>query len=88
MVYQPNLLAGNIPVTIGHQYSSVALLPEEGAHLSPSWVVPLMTTRVASSDDKEAVGAAQIDALLQDQTLPFHKELCVEVADSSYSKGS
>lgn len=86
MVYQPNLLAGNIPVTIGHQYSSVALLPEEGAHLSRSWVVPLMTARVASSDDLEAVGAAQIDTLLQDRSLPFHKQLCVEVADSSYSK--
>jgi hypothetical protein len=86
MVYQPNLIAGNTPVTIGHQYSSVALLPEAQADLSPSWVVPLMTARVTTTDDKEAVGAAQIDALLQDPSLPFHKQLCVEVADSSYSK--
>jgi hypothetical protein len=86
MVYQPNPVAGNTPVTIGHQYSSVALLPEPQAQLSPAWVVPLSTARVASADDKEAVGAAQIDALLQDSALPFHDDLCVEVADSKYSK--
>jgi hypothetical protein len=86
MVYQPNPVAGNIPVTIGHQYSTVALLSDAQAQLSSSWVLPLMTARVSSSDDKEAVGAAQIDALLLDQALPFHDQLCVEVADSKYSK--
>jgi len=86
MVYHPNPVAGNTPVTIGHQYSSVALLPEPQAQRSPSWVVPLSTARVASTDDKEAVGAAQIDALLLDTTLPFHAQLCAEVADSKYSK--
>jgi hypothetical protein len=86
MVYHPNPVAGNTPVTIGHQYSTVALLPETEAHCSPSWVVPLATARVASTDDKEGVGAAQIDALLRDLALPFHDDLCVEVADSTYSK--
>jgi hypothetical protein len=86
MVYQPNPIAGNTPVTIGHQYSTVALLPEGRAQRSPAWVVPLSTARVASPEDKEGVGAAQIDALLQDRTLPFHDALCVEVADSKYSK--
>ena len=86
MVYQPNSVAGNTPVTIGHQYSTVALLPEATVPRSSCWVVPLATARVASADDKEGVGAAQIDALLQDQTLPFHDAFCVEVADSKYSK--
>jgi len=86
MVYHPNPVAGNTPVTIGHQFSTVALLPEAEAHLSPSWVVPLSTARVASAADKEGVGAAQIDALLRDRALPFHDELCLEVADSKYSK--
>jgi hypothetical protein len=86
MVYQPNPVAGTTPVTIGHQYSTVALLPETEAHRSPAWVLPLSTVRVASADDKEGVGASQIDALLQDRALPFHDELCVEVADSKYSK--
>ena len=86
LVYQPNPVASNTPITIGHQYSTVALLPEGEAHHSSSWVVPLSTARVASADDKEGVGAAQIDALLLDEALPFHGELCVEVADSTYSK--
>jgi hypothetical protein len=86
MVYQPNPVLGNTPLTIGHQYSSVALLGEEKMHLSPAWVLPLSTARVTSEDDKEGVGATQIDALLLDPNLPFHDELCVEVADSKYSK--
>lgn len=86
MVYQPNPIAGNTPVTIGHQYSTVALLSETQAQHSPCWVVPLSTSRVTSEDDKEGVGAAQIDALLLDPALPFHDQLCVEVADSKYSK--
>lgn len=86
MVYQPNPIAGNAPVTIGHQYSTVALLSESHAPRSPSWVLPLSCARVSSADDKEALGASQIDALLQDPSLPFQNQLCVEVADSKYSK--
>jgi hypothetical protein len=88
MVYQPNLVKGNKPVTVGHQYSTVALLPEAEANLSPSWLVPLTTERVATTDDKELVGAVQIETLLNDRTLPFHKNLCVDVGDSSYSKAA
>ncbi len=39
MVHQPNLLKSNKPVTIGHQYSTVGLLPEGEAELSESWIV-------------------------------------------------
>lgn len=86
MVYQPNLVKGNKPVTVGHQYSSVALLPEVEAHSSASWLIPLTTQRVATTDDKELVGARQIDGLLSAANLPLHNQLCVEVGDSSYSK--
>lgn len=86
MVYQPNMVKGNKPVTIGHQYSTVALLPEAEAGVSPSWVVPLCTQRVASTQDKELVGAEQVAGLLRDDKLPYHDDLCVEVGDTSYSK--
>lgn len=85
-VYQPNAVAGNKPVTIGHQYSTVALLPEQEAGVTNSWVVPLVTGRVATDADKELVGAAQMQALLDDETLPWHDEFVVEVGDTSYSK--
>jgi hypothetical protein len=86
MVYQPNQIKGNKPVTIGHQYASVALLPEAEIGMASHWVVPLMVQRVASADDKELVGATQIGALLSADDLPFARSLCVEVGDSSYSK--
>ncbi|MCA9995065.1 MAG: transposase [Anaerolineales bacterium] len=86
MVYYPNAIKGNKPVTIGHQYSTTALLVEAEAGLSSSWVIPLMTCRVSTDEDKELVGSGQIDALLKDANLPFAQRLCVEVGDSSYSK--
>jgi hypothetical protein len=86
MVYKPNPVRGNTPVTIGHQYSTVAALPEAEETVSSSWVVPLRTGRVNTDQDKELVGAKQMDALLQDDTLPFHQQLCVEVGDTGYSK--
>jgi hypothetical protein len=84
-VYKPNPLRANKPVTVGHQYSTVCLLPERTNH-SPHWVIPLSNCRVVKWDDKEKVGAEQIRLLLEDTTLPFYQQLCVEVADSSYSK--
>jgi len=84
-VYQPNPVRTNKPITVGHQYSSVCLLPER-MRPSPHWVIPLSNRRVVKWDDKEKVGAEQIRFLLEDTTLPFYQQLCVEVADSSYSK--
>ncbi len=86
MVYHPEVVKGKLPVTIGHQYSTVALglEPEDG--VSSSWVLPLLTERVATFADKEMVGSRQIEQLLQDAKLPFSQDFTVEVADSSYSK--
>jgi hypothetical protein len=86
MVHQPNPIKGNKPVTVGHQYATTAMLPEAEVGVSPSWVAPLMTRRVRTSEDKELVGSEQINALLQDPALPFGDSFCVDVADSSYSK--
>jgi hypothetical protein len=85
-VYHPTPIRGNKPITIGHQYSTVVLHPEEEEDEVSSWVVPLSNRRIKTSEDKEIVGAEQINALLSDESLPFHGKLCVEVADSSYSK--
>ena len=86
IVYQPNPIKGNKPITVGHQYSSLVLLPEAEADVSPSWVVPLMARRVRTSEDKELVGSEQIDALLKEPDLPFGESFCVDVGDTSYSK--
>jgi hypothetical protein len=86
MVYQPNPVKGNKPVTVGHQYATTALLPEAEVGVSPSWVIPLLTQRVTTAEDKELVGSGQVDALLSDPQLPFTRSFCVDVGDSSYSK--
>lgn len=86
MVYQPTMVKGNKPVTIGHQYSSITLGLEPETGVSPSWVLPLLTERVPTSQDKERVGGNQVDALLDNPQLPFGQDLCVEAGDSSYSK--
>lgn len=86
MVYQPEVVKGKLPVTIGHQYSTVALGLEPEAGVSSSWVLPLLTERVATAEDKEMVASKQVEMLLQDAKLPFGLELTVEVGDSSYSK--
>jgi hypothetical protein len=85
-VYQPVAIQSNKPVTIGHCYSEVVLLPEREVQQGHPWVVPLSSQRVSSADDKELVGAIQVNVLLDDAQLPFHDQWCVEVGDTSYSK--
>ena len=86
MVYQPEVVKGKLPVTIGHQYSTVALGLEPEPGVSCSWVLPLQSERVATTEDKEMVGCRQIERLMQETKLPFGQDLTVEVGDSSYSK--
>jgi len=83
-VYQPNSIGGNKPITIGHQSSTLAFLPEKG-DADPAWIVPLLVRRITTQETETQVGAEQIAALMGDATLPFHKALCVHVADSRYS---
>jgi hypothetical protein len=84
-VYQPNPVAGNKPVTIGHAYSLVGCLPEKAQPGAPPWVVPLLVRRVQSTEKATVVGAEQLTTLLTDHRLPFHQDLSVHVADSAYS---
>ena len=85
MVYQPEVVKDKLPVTIGHQYSTVALGLEAEGGISASWVLPLMTVRVASDQDKELVGMEQIEKLLKDEKLPFgqataNRRACMPIA--------
>ncbi len=85
LVYQPQVITSNKPITIGHVYSTMVLLPEKEPG-DPSWVVPLSVRRVASDQDGEQVGADQVQSLLTDKRLPFQRDLWVEVGDTSYSQ--
>ncbi len=85
-VYQPTVIWGNKPITIGHQYSTVALLPEKATAQPTTWVVPLSCQRVKLAERKALVGAAQIGQLLGHAKRPFREQLTVEVGDSDYSQ--
>jgi len=84
-IHQPNTLTGNKPVTIGHDYSYLVFFPEKTKRHEPPWAVPLIVRRVRSDEKATTVGAEQINALMKDEMLPFHDELCVHTADSFYS---
>jgi hypothetical protein len=62
-VYQPNPVRGNKPITIGHQYSVLACLPEKVHADDPPWVVPLLVRRVQSKEKATVVGAEQLTTL-------------------------
>jgi hypothetical protein len=84
-VHQPNTVKGNKPIAIGHDYSHLVCFPEKIHADDPPWAVPMIVRRVHSDEKATGVGAEQIDALMKDETLPFHEALCVHVADSVYS---
>ena len=84
-VHCANPIGGNKPITLGHQYSLLAYLPDKLPEREPAWIAPLIWRRISSQESELAVAVAQVEALLADERLPFHNELCVQVEDSRYS---
>lgn len=84
-VYQPNSVAGNKPVTIGHQYSTMAYLPVKEADCPP-WVVPMLIRRIRSCESETEVAVQALACLFSDEALPWiaSDELVVNVVDSKY----
>jgi hypothetical protein len=84
-VYRPNPIVGNKPITIGHSYSVLVVMPEKDKTNAPPWVIPLSCCRVPTENKATETGAAQVKALQKDTELPFGKELSILVADAAYS---
>lgn len=87
-IYQPNTVAGNKPVGIGHAFSFVSMLPEKDSQQSAPWSIPLSAERVPIEKSGISVGIEQINALMSDESLPWYGKLSVLTADSAYSKRS
>jgi len=83
-VHTPTVISGNKPITIGHQYSIAAYLPEKEEAHTPPWIIPLSCERVESHENGVKVGMEQIKNCIESQKI-FKEELCVSVADSAYS---
>jgi len=84
-VYQPNPIRGNKPVTVGHPFSEVFLLPERSPEEYAHWALPLSDKRVKTKADKKQAATQQIGRLLSHQGLPFWEQFCALVGDSDYS---
>ncbi len=83
-VYQPTAISGQKPITLGHNYSLLAAIPELESAGGLSWIVPASVERVSSFDSKTSVGIRQVNRLLKDESLPWHSAVCVLVVDSEY----
>lgn len=83
MVHQPTPIKGNKPITIGHSYSMLAVLPERNDGDSP-WTIPLDMSRVPTDSSGTQMGIAQLNTVLSHPNLPWSDSLCVSVVDSAY----
>lgn len=87
-VYSPRpTIPSNKPMTIGHQYSVAAYLPEKPSLQTPPWVIPLSSECVGTIHKGTKIGMEQITQLIQGYE-KFKNTLCVSVADSAYSTAS
>lgn len=86
-VYQANnKIKGNRPVEIGYELSTVGLScrqPHYGMS-EPAWNPPLSMRLVPYGVNKNSFTADQVNDLLSNKDLPFHKELTVNALDSGY----
>lgn len=86
-VYKPNnKVAGNRPVEIGYDLSTVGLSgrsPKYGLS-APAWNPPLSMRLVPYGVNKNSFTAQQVNDILGNADLPFKEELTVNALDSSY----
>ena len=82
VVYSPNKVPGNKPITVGHQYSSVVLSPDNAKEIDKNWVIPLSMQRVTSKEKGNEVGMQHlIDSI---KNCDLNNELVLTVGDSLY----
>lgn len=81
-----NQVKGNRPVDIGYELSCVGLScrsPQYGKS-EPAWNPPLSMRLVPYGENKNSYTARQVNDIIENKDLPFHKDLTVNTLDSSY----
>ncbi len=87
-VYKPNnQIKGNKPVEIGYEFSTVGLSARPPLYgvSAPAWNPPLSMRLIPFDENKNSFTAKQVNDLLNNQDLPFHKSLTVNTLDSKYA---
>jgi len=64
-VHQPNLVEGNKPIMLGHDYSTLAWIPE----MTGSWAIPLCHERISSFETAGQRAAFQLSQVCRDLTV-------------------
>jgi len=82
VTYSPNPAPGNKPITVGHEFSTLSLLPDDHEAQEKHWLVPLDTKRVKSGEKGNEVGMEQISSCIA--SLSLSEKLVISVADSKY----
>ena len=82
-VHAPNHVPGQKPITIGHEYSVLAYLPNGTEDRELHWVVPLSVKRVRSNQSGPQVGLQQLEEIVT--KTDFKDHFCISVTDAAYS---
>jgi len=64
-VHQPNLVEGNKPIMLGHDYSTLAWIPE----MTGSWAIPLCHERISSFETAAQRATFQLRQVCRDLTV-------------------
>lgn len=88
VIYCPNPVLDNKPISIGHKYSTVAFLPPKSPD-APPWILPLSTVRISTTVNEYEQAAKQVLAVINDIKQQSQTEaLIVQTLDSGYSKAN
>ncbi len=83
VVHAPNPAPGNKPIAVGHQYSTVALLPSDQPSRQKHWLIPMDISRVPSIKKGNEFGMEQLTNMICE--LNISDVLNISVGDSLYS---
>ena len=83
IVYSPNPVPGNKPISFGHQYSVMGFLPEQTSRQQdPPWMLPISVRRVPTDTNGINIGMEQITMAASH----FKEDLTVFLGDTQYSR--
>jgi hypothetical protein len=81
-VYSPNPSPGNKPITIGHQYSVLAELPQGRGSERKNWIIPRSCKRLSSSKNGTVLGIQQMKEIQKERG--FEQERTLIIGDRAY----
>ena len=81
-VYSPNPTPGNKPITIGHQYSVLAELPQGRGAERKNWIIPRSCKRLSSSENGTVLGIQQMKEIQKE--LGLEQERTLIIGDRAY----